>query len=278
MRADYHCHSYFSDGALAPSELVIRAAEQGLQQLAITDHDSVAGLEQAQQTIATQQLALTLIAGVEISCRWHSFEIHIVGLNINPQAADLAQLLTQQQQCRRQRFAAMVEKLQSRLQGFVVELPQQQTMPTRKHLADALLSQGYVSEFGQAFKRYLGQGQCAYVKPEWCSVADAIAAINASGGVAVLAHPHAYQMSNKWLRRLIVEAQQHGLAAIEVSQTQQSPGQREALAGFAKDYQLSASVGSDFHYPSRFRELGKNLCLPEGCVPIWHHWQGSKEH
>ena len=88
----------------------------------------------------------------------------------------------------------------------------------------------------------------------------------------MLAHPHAYQLSNKWLRKLIGEAKTWGLDGIEVSIGQQTLGQRSALAEFAKDFQLKASQGSDFHYPSQWRDLGKNLCLPDACVPIWNDW------
>ena len=108
-------------------------------------------------------------------------------------------------------------------------------------------------------------------KAAW-SIGHAIKAIHDAGGSAVLAHPHAYQLSNKWLRKLIGEAKTWGLDGIEVSIGQQTFGQRSALAEFAKDFQLKASQGSDFHYPSQWRDLGKNLCLPDACVPVWNDW------
>ena len=112
----------------------------------------------------------------------------------------------------------------------------------------------------------------AYVTPQWCDIPEAIEAIHKAGGQAVLAHPHAYKMSNKWLRRLLVEGKEWGLDGMEVSLSQQSPGHRDALAKMSLEYGLKASQGSDFHYPGNWRELGKNLCLPADCVPIWEHW------
>ncbi|PHR66058.1 MAG: phosphatase [Idiomarina sp.] len=269
---DLHCHSYYSDGALSPAELVQRACEQGVTHLAITDHDSVGGVAVAQAFIAQHQLPLKLIVGTEITCSWEGFEIHLVALNFNADAPSMEQLLAQQQQRRRDRYQAMVAKLHKA--GIDVQPPMAQamTMPTRKHLADAMVEGDWVSSFESAFRRYLGKGQQAYVATQWVNLADAVAAVTAAGGVTVIAHPHAYQLSNKWLRRLLTEAKQVGVTGVEVAIGTQSPGQREALATFAEEIGLAASVGSDFHYPARWRELGKNLCLPERCVPIWTLW------
>lgn len=269
---DLHCHSNFSDGALSPADLVARAAERGVTHLALTDHDTTAGLAPAMQAIAEQQLDLQLIPGVEITCRWEDFEIHLVALHFDPNADQLQALLNQQQQQRLTRFEQMLAKLHKA--GLNVELPafSPQQMPTRKHLADALVEQQWVSSFDAVFRRYLGKGQLAYVRGNWVTLEDAIETVAAVGGVSVIAHPHAYQLSNKWLRRLLQEAKDAGVTGMEVAVGQQSPGQREALATFAKELGLSASAGSDFHYPSNWRDLGKNIVLPEACVPIWQHW------
>lgn len=269
---DLHCHSNFSDGTLSPAELVSRAVENGVTHLALTDHDSVAGLEAAQTAIAQQKMPLQLINGTEVTCRWEQFEIHVVGLNFDRNAQSVQQLLNAQQAKRRQRYQAMVDKLHKA--GITIQPPlaQEMTMPTRKHLADALVNEGWVSSFETAFRRYLGKGQLAYVATEWATLADAAAAIKAAGGVSVIAHPHAYKLSNKWLRRLLNEAKIDGIDGVEVAIGAQAPGDREALATFAEDIGLLASAGSDFHLPGRWRELGKNLCLPERCVPIWSQW------
>ncbi|RUO40718.1 PHP domain-containing protein [Pseudidiomarina aestuarii] len=271
-RYDLHCHSNFSDGALSPADLVMRAAEREVTHLALTDHDTTAGLAAAEHAIAEQQLDLQLIPGVEITCRWEDFEIHLVALQFDPNADRLQDLLNQQQQQRLARFEQMLAKLHKA--GLHVELPifSPHQMPTRKHLADALVEQEWVSSFDAVFRRYLGKGQLAYVKGDWVRLEDAIQIVAAAGGVSVIAHPHAYQLSNKWLRRLLQEAKDAGVTGMEVAVGQQSPGQREALATFANELGLSASAGSDFHYPSNWRDLGKNIVLPEACVPIWQHW------
>src|SRR5690554_477601 len=257
---DLHCHSHYSDGTLSPTELVQRAATYGVTHLALTDHDSIAGIEPCRAAIAAQQLPLELINGVEITCSWQGFEIHLVALDFDPANQQLVSFLAQQQQRRNERYQAMVGKLHKAGIAIAPPLAQKVTMPTRKHLADALVEGGWVSSFESAFRRYLGKGQQAYIATEWASLAEAAQYVNAAGGVCVIAHPHAYQMSNKWLRRLLEHAKEVDIAGVEVAIGVQAPGQREALATFAEEIGLYASVGSDFHYPGRWRELGKNLC------------------
>lgn len=272
---DLHSHSHYSDGELAPAALVQRAAEQGVTHLALTDHDTTAGLADAHDAIQQLKLPLTLINGVEVTCYWQGFEIHLMGLNIDPEHPQLRELLQRQQQLRRERYEQMLAKLHKA--GIEVQPPlaAQMTMPTRKHLADALVEQGWVKDFATAFRRYLGKGQQAYCATEWCDLATAIAVIRAAGGQSALAHPHAYQLSNKWLRRLLQDAKSDGLDGVEVAVGQQSPGQRMALATMAEELGLVASVGSDFHGPRPWRELGKNLCLPANTVPIWQQWHAN---
>ncbi len=269
---DLHCHSHYSDGELAPAELVARAAAHGVTHLALTDHDTTAGITAAEQAIAAQELPLHLIPGVEITCRWEAFEIHLVGLNVEITHPALVNLLKQQQTMRQQRYEAMLAKLHKAGIDVTPPLAAELTMPTRKHLADALVEQGWVKDIESAFRRYLGKGQQAYIATDWCSLADAACAVQAAGGKAVIAHPHAYQLSNKWLRRLLRDSKESGVDGVEVAISQQRPGDRLALATMAREIGLAASAGSDFHGPRPWRELGKNLCLPPDTVPIWETW------
>lgn len=269
MIIDLHCHSTHSDGSLTVPELIDRAHNNSVSVLALTDHDNIDGVDEAQQYIEQAHYDMTLVAGVELSCWWENFEIHIVGLNVDTRSESLQRLLQTQQNRRRERIDSIIQKLASR--DINVEIDSE-GIPTRKHIADQLVQQGYVNQVQKAFDRFIGKGNFAYVRPQWCSIGHAIKAIHDAGGSAVLAHPHAYQLSNKWLRKLIGEAKTWGLDGIEVSIGQQTLGQRSALAEFAKDFQLKASQGSDFHYPSQWRDLGKNLCLPDTCVPIWNDW------
>lgn len=267
---DLHSHTHWSDGELSPTALVQRAHAQGVDYLAITDHDTLAGLSEAQQAAA--DLPLRVINGVEITCAWQAYEIHILGLNVATDNAVLTELLAEQQERRYARFETMLDKLTAAGVPIRDHLPEVTGMPTRKHIADALVAMGQIRQFGDAFQRYIGAGQFAYTKANWCAISEAVAAIHAAGGMAVLAHPHAYQLSNKWLRRLLTDAQSDGLDGLEVAVGQQSPGQREALAGFADDFTLLASAGSDFHGPRPWRELGRNLTLPASCQPVWSAW------
>jgi predicted metal-dependent phosphoesterase TrpH len=282
MRIDLHCHSTASDGQLTPSELVQRAHTMQIDYLALTDHDTVDGLAEARTTAAalsSRGCAPSILSGVEISCRWQGFEIHILGWQFDPDHPAIIELLDAQMQRRAERADRIAEKL---LQAGVSEaalLPVRQSRSrnlTRKHFADALLAAGVVNSIDNAFRRYLGRGQCAYVQPEWCSIDEAVAAIQQAGGSAGLAHPLAYQLSTKWLKRLLSAFCEAGGDALEVVSSQQAPHQRAQLAQLAKDFKLQSSVGSDFHGPSAWRELGRNLTLPDGSDAVWADWTLAK--
>lgn len=274
IRIDLHCHSNISDGQLTPDFLVMRAAQMQLDYLAITDHDAIAGIEQARSAAEGYgKGAPEIISGVEFSCQWQGFEIHILGWHFDVQHPAMAHLVSQQQQTRRDRAAAIGDKLVK--QGIASEHlphPEAGRVLTRAHFAAALLEHGYVTSVQDAFRRYLGKGQCAYIATPWCSIDEAIAVIQTAGGSTGLAHPLAYQLSTKWLKRLVAAFKEAGGDAIEVASGQQEPKQRQLLAQLAQDYGLAASVGSDFHYPGRWRELGRNLALPANCRPIWARW------
>lgn len=274
-KIDLHCHTTMSDGELTPAELVLRASVMQVDVLAITDHDSVAGWAAACAAQAKVAPRMKLIPGVEISTRWHGFEIHILGWNFDPEHPELTALLARQQACRKERAEAIREKLIKQGIGsddLLLVAIDSAAVLTRLHFAEALERHGYVSDVQQAFDRYLGKGQCAYVAPNWCSIEEAVTAIRAAGGSSSIAHPLAYDLSNKWLRKLVIEFKANGGDALEVSMSQQGPAQRQWLTELTTDYELLGSVGSDFHKPSRFRELGRNLNLPENVQPVWYDW------
>lgn len=277
MRIDLHCHTTASDGKLTPVEIVQRAHTMQIRYLSITDHDTMAGIEAAQQAAGKlpSSSPLHIIPGVEISCRWQSFEIHILGWQMDTKAAALVKLLEQQHVRRQERASQIAEKLQAA--GVSQEALDKVAASssdnlTRKHFADAMVTAGDVKDVESAFRRYLGKGNCAYVQPEWCSIEEAVAAIQGAGGYAGLAHPLAYQLSTKWLKRLLHEFSAAGGDALEVASGQQEKRQRQQLAELANDYKLKASAGSDFHGPSQWRELGRNLQLPEISEPVWQSW------
>ena len=276
LKYDLHSHSTHSDGKLSVEELMQRAADRGVDVLALTDHDTVSGIAPARQAISDLKLDLELISGVEISTRWHSFEIHIVGLNVDPEECELVTLLEQQQQKRRERAAKIGERLDKA--GFdnshaqAAELAGQAQV-TRAHFARVLVAQGAAKSVQGVFKKFLSRGNTGYVPSTWCDMHTAITAIHSAGGQAVLAHPARYKMSNKWLRKLVAEFKSLGGDAMEVAQTQQAPHERQFLGQLARENQLLCSQGSDFHFPLPYIELGKNLYLPKDCEGVWQRWQ-----
>ncbi|PNS12960.1 phosphatase [Mixta theicola] len=269
---DLHSHTRASDGLLTPQELVLRAVAMRVGVLAITDHDSVAGLAAAREAINKQALPLHLIDGVEASTLWENHEIHIVGLGIDPAHPVLTEFLAGQTECRLARARLMAERLEKAqipgaLEGALALAGDGAI--TRGHFARWLIAQGKADNMTQVFKHYLARGKTGYVPPQWCTIKQAVDAIHHSGGYAVLAHPGRYGLSAKWLKRLIAHFAEMGGDAMEVAQCQQPPNERSQLGRYAQEYQLAASQGSDFHQPCPWIELGKKLWLPGGVEAVW---------
>lgn len=267
---DLHCHSTASDGVLSPTDVVNRAAQKGVNVLALTDHDTVSGISEAKK--AACQQGITFINGVEISTLWENRAIHIVGLGFDETSEKLTALLTQQAVLRRQRAIEIGEKLAKvGVENAFEEAKKLATGEvTRAHYARLLVQLGKVANENQAFKKYLSQGKSCYVKSQWCDIPTAIDIIHQSGGLAVLAHPLRYTMTTKWLKKLIADFKLWGGDALEVAGCGQTKEQRLLLARWAKENKLLSSVGSDFHFPCGWIELGKSLQLPDDCLPIWH--------
>ena len=277
---DLHSHTTASDGYLTPEALVARAVEMRVGVLAITDHDSTEGLARAAQAIADNQLPLQLVNGVEISTLWENHEIHIVGLGIDPAHPAMVNLLATQADLRQQRAQEMGRRLaKARIEGAwegALRLADGGAV-TRAHFARYLVESGAADNIAQVFKKYLAKGKTGYVPPQWCTIEQAVDAIHQSGGQAVVAHPGRYDLSTKWLKRLLAFFAEQGGDAMEVAQCQQAPNERAQLAVYARDYQLLASQGSDFHQPCSWIELGRKLWLPAGVEPVWQHWPVAGE-
>lgn len=267
---DLHCHSTASDGVLSPTALVQRANTQGVNVLALTDHDSISGLDEA--AVEAEKLSIELINGVEISTQWENRGIHIVGLGFDKTHPKMTALLASQAQLRYQRALEIGEKLakigvENAFEGAKALASGE---VTRAHYARYLVQIGKVSNDNQAFKRYLSQGKSCYVKSEWCDISTAIEVIHQTGGVAVLAHPLRYEMTATKIRQLIADFTQWGGEAIEVSGCGQTKDQRQLLARWANEHGLVGSVGSDFHFPCGWVELGRSLWLPPEVEPVWN--------
>ncbi|MDT8371617.1 MAG: PHP domain-containing protein [Gammaproteobacteria bacterium] len=271
---DLHTHSTASDGSLTPEALVARAIKQGVDVLALTDHDGTEGIVAAQQ--AAKQTDLTLIAGVEISVTWGANTIHIVGLNVDVTNAELQQGLTQMRDYRVGRAELIAQRLEKAgISGALEEARKyaSDVMLGRVHFARFLVEHGYASDSSDVFKRFLVRNKPGYVPGQWAKLDDAVSWITAAGGQAVIAHPARYKITATKLRRLITEFKQLGGVGFEVVSGRQHPEEVKNLVKLANQFDLLASCGSDFHTPDNtWVELGKLTTLPESVRPIWSDW------
>lgn len=271
---DLHSHSIASDGALSPADLIARAISQGVDVLALTDHDGTEGIAAAQE--ASQNTDLTLITGVEISVTWGGGTVHILGLNVDVNNATLQQGLMAMRSYRIDRAAKMAERLEKA--GITGALDgarkySSDVMLGRLHFAQFLVEHGHAKNISDVFKRFLVRNKPGYVAGEWASLTDAVTWITAAGGQAVIAHPARYKMTATKLRRLISEFKDAGGVGFEVVSGRQHPEEVKNLARLAEQFELVASCGSDFHTPDNtWVELGHLAALPKSCVPIWSTW------
>ncbi|MBF7073129.1 PHP domain-containing protein [Glaciecola sp. MH2013] len=275
MKIDLHSHTTSSDGALTPIELVQRAQQMQVDVLAITDHDTVAGIQVARDYAQSENIAIHIVAGVELSTSWHGFDIHIVGLGLDIQDTEFQQRLTQQLQERDSRAKRICEKLTKCGYPGIYDLALSYAdgaQISRNHIAKALVERGAVDKAQQAFSKFLGKNKKAHAAPRWISIEEAIKWIHDAGGRAVLAHPSHYDMTTKWLRRLVAEFSNLGGDAMEITHPNMAADTKRLLQEMMTDNKLMASAGSDFHFPSRFTELGRRLELPETVVPVYHDW------
>ena len=267
MRYDFHSHTHYSDGVLSPEQLVARAEEMEIDLLAISDHDSISGIEEAKAYVKVNNLKLNLVNAIEISAQSDFGEIHIVGLNINIDSPTLLSLISEQQDRRWQRARAYEAKFQKlNIDGVMSQLETScKQVVTRSHIARALVSLGLVKDNNQAFKKYIGKKGRAKVATEWMPMEIAISAIHDAGGLAILAHPTRYPMSVRKLGYLIEEFKIANGDAIELAYPSLTPDKRGWLEVQRKNNGLLASGGSDFHYPNlkwsdlgRFAKIDKN--------------------
>lgn len=273
---DLHSHSTISDGVLSPSRLLAHAASRGVNVLALTDHDDVAGLNEASQS--AQQENIILIRGVEISVTWHSRTLHILGLGINPEHPPLAEGLKNIRDGRMERaraIAAQLDKfgIRGSLEGASAQAGESRLIG-RTHFARFLASQGYARDVKSVFKKYLVKGKPGHVSHIWTSLNEAIDWIRGSGGQAVIAHPARYKLSNNLLEQLLCEFCELGGTGIEVVSSSHTPEQTRQFAELATRMDLYASCGSDYHGPGEsYFDLGRLPSLPHGCTPIWDGWE-----
>lgn len=268
---DLHCHSTASDGALSPAALVHRAHLQGVSSLALTDHDTTAGLAEADA--AAVAAGIKLIPGIELSTSWQGKCLHVVGLGINPDHPPLAEATRNLQNTRQERAEQIALKLEKKRIPGALEAVKKSAgagMITRTHFADFLLAQGHVSTQQEAFDRYLAHGKPAFVATPWAELAIAINWITQSGGVAVLAHPLRYKLTASWMKRLLAAFREAGGQGIEIITGRITPDEIRRVTEYARRFELAGSTGSDFHNPdNQWVELGRLAPLPDGVKPVW---------
>lgn len=250
--ADLHLHSHHSDGLLSPTDLMRLAAERGVGTAALTDHDTTAGCDEAAAACAAT--GLRFVPGVEVSAGWNGLSLHVLGIGIDAASPALGAHLAEVRRLRHERLTEIGERLERRagLPGreLVAGLCAATAVPTRLHLARALVALGRARDEAECFAKFLGRGTPGHVPMEWPAVESAIQALRAAGGIAVLAHPHRYGASGGALRRLIAAFREAGGQGIEVSMAGMSPRDRDRLATLARTHAMLASTGSDFHDPA----------------------------
>ncbi|MET1253797.1 PHP domain-containing protein [Aliikangiella maris] len=260
LKFDFHCHSCFSDGALTPTQLIDYAVEREIKLLALTDHDCIHGLSEAHNHILEKQYDIELINGVELTALCEFGEVHVVGLGIDSTNTSLLSTLAQQQAERKKRARQIDEKLNLLGVHGVLEYCNQMSPValTRTHIAQAIVALGYAKDMKAAFKKFLGKNGKIKVAKNWIDLSVAIELIKQAGGVAVLAHPTRYPLSNRKLGLLIAHFAQLGGEAIEMAYPSLSKDKIEWLKLHLEMHQLQASSGSDFHYPGlKWTDLGK---------------------
>ena len=275
LNYDLHCHSTASDGLLAPAMLVERAAGNGVDILALTDHDEISGLAEARARAA--ELGLRFIDGVEVSVSWGGITIHIVGLNVDPDNVQMQRGLQSIRQGRTERAKKMAQDLArvgipGSLEGAYAYVDNPNLIG-RTHFARFLVEKRYVSDVKSAFQHYLVSGKPGYVSHQWATLQDGLAYIKAGGGVAVLAHPGRYKLTRAEMRKFLGEFKDGGGAGIEVVTSSHSAEQSLEYAILAREFGLLASRGSDFHGPGESRiDLGMLPNLAADLKPVWHDW------
>jgi predicted metal-dependent phosphoesterase TrpH len=272
LNADLHCHSVVSDGTLTPEELAARAAANGVELWALTDHDEVGGQERA--AAAAKACGIRYLCGVEVSVTFLNQTVHIVGLGVDPENTALRAGLTATRGGRTARARDMAAELArvgipGVFEGALKYVGNPELI-SRSHFARYLVEAGICPDTNSVFRKYLAQGKPGYVPHRWASLGDAVGWITGAGGVAVIAHPARYKFSANEEFALFTEFKGHGGAGVEVVTGSHTSAEYLTYGAAATDYGLAASRGSDFHSPNESHtDLGSLPYLPGTLTPVW---------
>lgn len=272
LNADLHCHSSVSDGTLEPEALAARAAANGVELWALTDHDELGGQRRARD--AAHAAGMAWLAGVEVSVSFAGETVHIVGLGIDPEDDALAAGLAATRGGREQRARDMAAGLAAvgipgAYEGALRHVGNPQLV-SRTHFARFLVETGRCTSTHEVFRHYLVEGKPGYVPHRWAALGDAVRWITAAGGTAVIAHPGRYRFTPTEEYALFTEFIAHGGRGVEVVTGSHSAAEYLKYADTAIEFGLLASRGSDFHDPEESRtDLGALPWLPGRLTPVW---------
>ncbi len=272
LNPDLHCHSTTSDGTLTPEELAARAAANGVDLWALTDHDEVGGQQRALEAARAQ--GLKCLTGVEISVTFADVTVHIVGLGFDHTDPRMAEGLADTRDGRGPRAVEMGEELAKvgiagAYEGALKYVGNPRLI-SRTHFARFLVESGVCRDTSEVFRKYLAEGKPGYVPHRWARLGDAVKWITQSGGLAVIAHPARYKFTPNEEYALFSEFKQHGGQGVEVVTGSHSAAEAVRYADMAREFGLAASRGSDFHSPDESHiDLGKLPPLPGDLTPVW---------
>lgn len=270
MIYDLHCHSHCSDGELSVNNLITLAIEKKVDVLSITDHDTLLAYE---QSTVLQNPQIIIIPGIELSTQWQKIGVHILGLNVSLKSGAMEEAVNVQRHARQERAEKIAERLEK--EGLKNALEGAKKCAgaaeiSRPHFARYMVETGFSKNMEHAFKKHLGSGKPGDIKQLWAPMNQVINWINASGGVAVLAHPYKYKLTRSKLIKLLDDFKQAGGRGIEVLSGNQGKDITEMLRDMAVQKNLLASAGSDFHHTStQWCKLGMHHSLPKACTPVW---------
>jgi len=272
LNADLHCHSVVSDGTLTPEALAARAAANGVELWALTDHDEIGGQHRA--AAAAREQGMKYLTGTEISVTFAGETVHIVGLGFDPDDAAISEGLYDTRGGRGKRAQEMSEGLAKvGIHGAydgALKFVGNPELISRTHFARFLVEAGHCRDTSEVFRKFLTEGKPGYVPHRWATLKDAVQWITAAGGLAVIAHPGRYKFTANEEYALFIEFKAHGGKAIEVVTGSHTPAEYVEYADKALEFGFAASRGSDFHSPDESHcDLGKLPWLPGKLTPVW---------
>jgi predicted metal-dependent phosphoesterase TrpH len=272
LNADLHCHSVVSDGTLTPEALAARAATNGVELWALTDHDEIGGQHRA--AAAARAHGMKYLTGTEISVTFLAETVHIVGLGFDPDDADMLRGLEQTRGGRGGRALEIAAGLAAAgIPGTyegALKYVGNPALISRTHFARYLVEAGICKDTSEVFRRFLTEGKPGYVPHRWATLKDAVQWIAAAGGIAVIAHPARYKFTANEEYALFTEFKAHGGGAVEVVTGSHTTSEYARYAETAREFGLAASRGSDFHSPGESHtDLGQLPFLPADLTPVW---------